>query len=335
VTFEGGQPVASVYAADGAGGWRLFAPWITQLDTVAVRDGTLEVAAPFTSFTTGARSGDRINVRLVLSQAETDIAVLPPDGPALAVVPDLPIPNVFVEITDPANDDHGPGDYVSPNDQVFKPGVFDMTGVTIGYDDEDYIFRVQFRGPVINEWGSPNGLSIQTIDIYIDTDGAASGDRMLLPGRNAALTGDHAWDYAIWAEGWTPGVYAPSEEGPVQIDSGFTILTNPGQRRVTIRVPKSLLDGDPFNWGITVAVLSQEGYPSSGVWRVRDVQLEAEQWRIGGGTGSPADTRIMDILWPERNEPTQETYLTNQNPIGVDIDSQDPDQFPQVPMIIP
>jgi len=38
---------------------------------------------------------------------------------------------------------------------------------------------------------------------------------------------------------------------------------------------------------------------------------------------------------PERNEPTQETYLINQNPIGVDIDNQDPDQFPQAPMIIP
>ena len=104
----------------------------------------------------------------------------------------MPISNVFVEITDPTDDDHGPGDYVYPSDQVFKSGVFDITGVTIGYDDEEYIFRVQFRGPVINEWGSPNGLSIQTIDIYIDTDGAASGDRMLLPGRNAALTSDHA-----------------------------------------------------------------------------------------------------------------------------------------------
>jgi alpha-amylase/alpha-mannosidase (GH57 family) len=335
VTFEGGLPVAKVYAADGAGGWRLYTPWIPQLDTVAVRDGTLEVLAPFDSFTMSTRSGDRINVRLVVSQTETDIAVAPPEGPALVTVPDLPIPNIFVEITDPANDDHGSGDYVYPQDQVFKPGVFDMTGVTIGYDDEDYIFRVQFRGPVINEWGSPNGLSIQTIDIYIDTDGAVSGDRMLLPGRNAALTNDHAWDYAIWAEGWTPGIYAPSEEGPVQIDSGFTILTNPGQRRVTIRVPKSLLGGDPSNWGIAVVVLSQEGYPSSGVWRVRDVQLEAEQWRIGGGTGSPADTRIMDILWPEGNKPAQETYLTNQNPTDVDIDSLDPDQFPQVLMIIP
>jgi alpha-amylase/alpha-mannosidase (GH57 family) len=335
VTFEEGQPVAKVYAADGAGGWRLYAPWIPQLDTVAVRDGTLEVVAPFTSFTTSARSGDRINVRLVLSQAETDIAVVPPDGPAVAIVPDLPIANVFFEIADPDNDDHGPGDYIYPNDQVFRPGVFDMTGVTIGYDDEDYIFRVQFRGPVINEWGSPNGLSIQTIDIYIDTDGTASGERMLLPGRNAALTSDHAWDYAVWAEGWTPGIYAPSEEGPVQIDTGFAILTNPGQRRVTIRVPKSLLDGDPSNWGIAVVVLSQEGYPSSGVWRVRDVQLVAEQWRIGGGTGSPVDTRIMDILWPEGFEPTQEMYLINQNPIDVDIDSLDPDRFPQVPMIIP
>jgi alpha-amylase/alpha-mannosidase (GH57 family) len=334
VTFEGGQPVATVYVADGAGGWELYDPEMPQLDMVAVRDGILEMVAPFDNFTTSARSGDRINVRLVLSQAEADIAVAPPVGPALAAVPDLPIPNVFVEVADPANDDYGPGDYVYPKDQVFIPGVFDMTGLTIGYDDEDYIFRVQFRGPVINEWTSPNGLSIQTIDIYIDTDGAATGERMLLPGRNAALAEDYAWDYAIWAEGWTPGIFAPSEEGPVQIDTGFNIITNPGQRRVTIRVPKTLLDGDPLTWGIAVAVLSQEGYPSSGVWRVRNVQTETEQWRIGGGTGSPADTRIMDILWPEGNEPMQEDYLKNLNPIDVDIDSLDTDQFPQVPMII-
>jgi hypothetical protein len=65
------------------------------------------------------------------------------------------------------------------------------------------------------------------------------------------------------------------------------------------------------------------------------VQLAAEQWRIGGGTGSPADTRIMDLLWPEGSKTTQEGYLTNPNPTAVDFDSLDPDQFPQVPMIIP
>jgi len=213
--------------------------------------------------------------------------------------------------------------------------VFDLTGLTVGYDDEDFIFRLQFNGPVINEWGSPNGLSIQAIDIYIDIDGPNAGAHMLLPGRSTALTPEHAWDYAIWAEGWTPGVYTPSEDGPVQIDSGFSIIANPGQRRVSIYVPKKLIKGDPLEWKIAVAILSQDGFPSAGVWRVRNVQPAAEQWRIGGGTGSPADTRIMDILWPEGNEPLQDEYLSNFNPAGIDINTLEPDQFPQIPMVGP
>jgi alpha-amylase/alpha-mannosidase (GH57 family) len=335
VTFADGEPSAFIYRADGAGGWTLYDREAPQLDQIASGDSILEIVSPFASFAPTARSGDRINIRLVVSKEEKDNAVLPTSGPALTAIPDLPISNVFVDVTDPTGDDYGPGSYAYPNDQVFKSGVFDITGLTVGFDEEDYIFRVQFRGPVINEWNSPNGLSIQTIDIYLDVDGPDAGDRMLLPGRNAALTPDYAWDFAIWAEGWTPGIYIPSEEGPVQIDTGFTILGNPGQRRVTMRVPKSLLEGDPLEWSISVVVLSQEGYPSAGVWRVRNVQPEAEQWRIGGGSGSPADTRIMDILWPEGNEPTQQEYLQNPNPVDVDMESLIPDQFPQVPMISP
>jgi hypothetical protein len=86
-------------------------------------------------------------------------------------------------------------------------------------------------------------------------------------------------------------------------------------------------------WGTAVAVLSQEGYPSAGVWRVRNVQPAAEQWRIGGGSGSTADTRIMDILWPEGMEPPQDEMLQNPNPVGVDLTTLTSDQFPQVPMI--
>jgi alpha-amylase/alpha-mannosidase (GH57 family) len=333
VSYSDGQPSASVYRTDGAGGWQLYDEAKPQLDQIASSEGVLEIVAPFASFARNAGSGDRIYMRLVVSEEEKDVAILPPLGAALATVPDLPIPNVFLEVIDDSNDDYGPGSYTYPTDVVFKSGVFDIIGLTVGYDEEDYIFRIQFRGPVNNEWGSPNGLSIQTIDIYLDIDGPSSGERMLLPGRNAALMADYAWDYAIWAEGWTPGIYAPSTEGPIEIEESFPILANAGQRRVTIRVPKGLLDGDPLKWNIALAVLSQEGYPSSGVWRVRDVQAVAEQWRIGGGSGSPADTRIMDILWPEGMEPPQEESLQNPNPIDVDIKTLTPDQFPQVPMI--
>jgi alpha-amylase/alpha-mannosidase (GH57 family) len=335
VEFDVGQPIASLYGADGAGHWRQVEEQAARLERTASKDGVLEMIAPFAGFAPAARSGDRINFRLVVSENGRDIAVLPGAGPVLAAVPDLPIPNVFVELADPANDDHGSGSYVYPKDAVFKPGVFDLTGLTIGYDEADYIFRLQFRGPVINEWGSPNGLSVQTIDLYLDLDGPLTGDRMLLPGRNASLGSDYGWDYAVWAEGWTPGIYVPSEAGPQQIDTGFTILTNPGQRRVTIRVPRSLLAGDPLEWQIAVAVLSQEGFPAAGVWRVRDVLAAAEQWRIGGGSSSPADTRILDLLWPSGDGPTQEELLQHLNPLAVDLESLGPDQFPQVLMISP
>jgi alpha-amylase/alpha-mannosidase (GH57 family) len=335
VTFEHGRATARVYGADGAGGWRPVPSEEAVRAGIGSAGDILEIAAPFASFAPEARSGDRINIRLVVSQGGQDVYEAPESGPALAAVPDLPIPNVFAEFTDPANDDHGPGSYVYPSDQVFKPGVFDLVEIVAGWDEEDYIFRLQFRGPVLNEWGSPNGLSVQAIDIYLDVDGPSSGDRLLLPGRNAALLPEYAWDYAIWAEGWTPGIFVPGEEGPVRVDSRYTILTNPGQRRVTIRVPRNLISGDPAQWQIAVVILSQEGYPAAGVWRVRDVQSVAEQWRIGGGTGLQADTRIIDFLWPAGLKPSQETLLTNPSPAGVDLESLGADDYPQVPMMAP
>jgi carbohydrate-binding DOMON domain-containing protein len=158
---------------------------------------------------------------------------------------------------------------------------------------------------------------------------------MLLPGRNAALMPGFAWDVAIWAEGWTPGIFVPTDEGPVETSAQFSIITNPGQRRVTLRVPKSALPGDPTAWNLALVVLSQEGYPASGVWRVRDVTTVAEQWRIGGGTGSRADTRVMDVLWPEGNQPLQAELLQHDNPVDVDLSSLEADDFAQVPMVGP
>ncbi|NIM93532.1 MAG: glycoside hydrolase [Anaerolineales bacterium] len=335
MTFENGQPEVGVYKSDGKGGWIDYDEQAQSSVMVASVDNTLELAVPFSAFAPDARSGDRINLRLVVSKGEVDVDIFPDEGPALLVIPDLPIPNVFMTLEDPPNDDIGPGTYTYPLDTVFRPGVFDMLGFTAGYDDEDLIFRVQFRGPVINEWGSPNGLSIQTIDLYIDVDGPENGDRMLLPGRNAALTEDFGWDYAVWAEGWTPGVYTPGTQGPVQIDSGFTIVTNPGKQRVTIRVPRNLIPGDPSTWSYTVAIGSQEGYPSAGVWRLRDVLPVAEQWRIGGGLVDTNHTRLIDILVPIDFELSQEELLSDYVSSQENVDDLSPDEFPQIVMVSP
>jgi hypothetical protein len=330
--FAGPTVTGALYEADGAENWERLA----DVESIARgEDDTIELAIPIEVLSPSAGAGDRIDMRLIVSEAENNIAVVPTAGPAFAVLPDQAVPNIVLEVEDPTTDDHGPGAYTYPTDTVFPSGVFDLTGLVVGQDDEATIFRVMFRGPVDNSWSSSNGLSIQTIDIYIDVDGPENGARLLLPGRNAALPADYAWDYAVWVEGWTPGVYTPGEEGPVEVQGAtLDVLTNPGQRRVTIRVPHSAVPGDPATWSLAVVASSQDGYPSSGVWRIRDVLPVAEQWRIGG---APADTtnhtRIMDVLYPEAG--VQEQMLSDFAPSQANVDELGPDDFGKVPVLTP
>jgi hypothetical protein len=80
-------------------------------------------------------------------------------------------------------------------------------------------------------------------------------------------------------------------------------------------------------------LLGQEGFPSAGVWRVRDVNAVAEQWRFGGAPENPRHTRILDLLWPTGAEPSQETYLSRLPPTPGSAGDAAADDLPQVPML--
>jgi carbohydrate-binding DOMON domain-containing protein len=167
----------------------------------------------------------------VTAEEGVDTAVLPGGGPAVIGVPDLGTTTLVVEVADPVGDDYGPGSYTYPTDGVFSGGNFDITNFQVGYDEENIVFKFVMDGPVDNPWGGGNGLSLQTFDIYIDTDGDGEGGAAFLPGRNVALAEGEAWDYAIHVEGWTSGIYAPGEPSPEQIaaSSEFFVLADPGQ----------------------------------------------------------------------------------------------------------
>lgn len=78
-------------------------------------------------------------------------------------------------------------------------------------------------------------------------------------------------------------------------------------------MPKTILGDTPEAWRYAAMVMSQEGYPSTGVLRVRDVAPSAEQWRIGGApAGTTNHTRVLDYVWPEAGQ--QETWLSNFAP---------------------
>ena len=110
----------------------------------------------------------------------------------------------------------------------------------------------------------------------------------------------------------------------------FKVFALPDKGRVTARIPKSLLgDGDPAEWKYAIALMSQEGFPPSGVRRIRDVEPNAEQWPIGGGDGSINATRIMDLLVSEAG--VQESMLTGYTSISSGtVDQLSDDKLAQV-----
>jgi len=284
----------------------------------------IEMAIPLTEIHPTLDAGDSLLVRIA---TETDL--YPASAPGRMLLPDLGRTTWVIDVDDPANDDHGPGTYEYPTDGVFVPGVFDLLNFKVGYDDNNLVFRAELRGPVDNPWGAPNSLSIQTIDVYIDTDGASTGSRLLRNARNAALANEHAWDYALTIAGWNYGFFTSGSPEIASPDVPLTIFTDPGKNVIVAKIPLSAIPGDPTSWAFAVAVMSNDGY---GVNGLRDVLPEKEQWRVGGGADDSNHTRIIDLLWPEGSTPTQEEMLSNYPPSTSDPASLSPDDFAQLQM---
>jgi carbohydrate-binding DOMON domain-containing protein len=172
----------------------------------------------------------------------------------------------------------------------------------------------------------------------VDKDsGAGTGNRMLLPGRNAALEKGNGWDVAVWAEGWTPGIYVPDSQGVLQKQSAeLKAIVDSAANIVTLRVPRSVFgDGfDPKKAGYVGVVLSQEGFPAAGVWRVRDVEAQAAQWKVGGAPADTNHTRILDVAWPADARPTQFDFLSHYPASKeTNMDKLGPDDFAKIPLL--
>jgi alpha-amylase/alpha-mannosidase (GH57 family) len=344
--FQAGYAVEVAWAAGKATGqlWRVgrWGTWesVGALEQVGAEGKTVEVSVPL-DLLGDAEPGDVVSMRAVASEPARDLALAPAGGPAQLVLPDLGLAETILEVADPQGDDHGPGTYTYPTDKVFEPGVFDLAAFNVSHDDKNLIFKFRLYGPINNVWGSGINLSVQTFDVYIDVDpGAGTGARLLLEGRNAALEPGYGWDYALWVEGWHQKVLKPDEKGkPVELPgSPLKVIVDAPNRQVTIRVPKDLFGKEvaPTRWAYVGVLLSQEGFPSPGVRRVRDVKPQAEQWRIGGGPDDTNHTRILDVAWPEGATPTQEEFLSRYRPSQEkNVDALTPDDFAQVPVLKP
>jgi alpha-amylase/alpha-mannosidase (GH57 family) len=334
VEWRGGVVTNVLEAFDGA--WRMVK---AGAGPAVIGEDLIEFSLPL-SMLGEISAGDPIRVVMVI---DPEGEVQPQGGPAQVIIPDTGEVTVILQVDDPVGDDYGPGTYTYPEDAVFQESVYDAVSFEVGYDHENLVLTFRFAAEIENPWGSPIGLSLQTMDVYIDKDpGQGSGARLLLPGRNAALMAGYGWEYVVWAEGWNSQVLQANPDTLIptpysEATSAMRIMVDPAQNAVVIRVPLSFLgEGNPEDWAYAAVVLGQEGYPSEGVWRVRDVEPNAAQWRFGGAPANSRNhTRIIDLILPVDGDYDQAAVLSDFLVSQAPIDSLGPDDFAQIPMLEP
>ncbi len=279
--------------------------WVTMTSIPVGLGGVCEVAVPFAEM--GFEPGDAVRFTTLLARNGVVQERLPVQGPVVLYVPRPTEGTLVFRMEDPLGDDYGPGTYTYPTSEVFPPGVFDLTEFEVYETENDVVFHVQFAGPVDNVWNSPNGLSVQTIDIYIDTDRMPnSGSTEALAGRRVSIAPESAWEYAIWVEGWQQKLFTADGS---ETAANVRVLTDPLHSRVTIQVPKGVLGAPEDHWGYIVLIMGQEGFPASDSLRVREVLKRAQEWRFGGGHDGIFDPNVIDLLaLPGEQEKMLSTY---------------------------
>ncbi len=204
-----------------------------------------------------------------------------------------------VEISDPKNDDFGPGEYVYPTDAVYTPGSFDLTKFKFEVKGDNAEIDCTMGAKLEDPWRMGGGFSVQMIFVLIDN--APGGFTETPPGLNVAVDESTAWDVCV--------VLSPQTMARVQqeVDAKAGAMASsiivPGRVRgkrssINAKFKAETLGGtgDPSEWKYQVLVQSNEGFPAGGDLLTRKVNEYEGQHRFGGGTDFDCDPHVMDIL---------------------------------------
>jgi len=227
----------------------------------------------------------------------------------------------FFSLADPPGDDYGPGYYVYPENNAYKPGSFDILGFDVVENEGFVRFKIELKKAYVSN---------QNIEIYIDKDHVGgSGNPSALPGRRANIAHESFWEKAVLI---TPLPELASKElkriapdlvGSVIIPkkywvSGNQVICDISTQEVGVPTP---------TWGYVVAVtpsdferpnggkigLKDIGADLNGALLIREVQNKPGKNNFGGGDVSGMSSNIIDVIVPSGE--SQEKVLRGYNSI--------------------
>jgi glucan 1,4-alpha-glucosidase len=236
-----------------------------------------------------------------------------------SVVYDFTPGNLLLDVTDPSNDDNGPGNYAYPTSDNFHAGAFDIQEFRVieSPDGATTTFKLKVRD-LSPTFGSP--LGAQLVDVYVHDPAAASTSTAAsFPQRNYAIAATAAWSRLVEVQGF----------GQRYVDAQFNtvgtvnISANAISRFITFSVPTSSLGGAPASgWGFTVVLTGQDGFSPD---QARGFQSTPQQYQFGVCATASADPhctfdpnkvpKAIDVITPTGVLQSDELDYTLHNPV--------------------
>ena len=283
----------------------------THVSTTAAGDGSFEVTiAP----------ADGNNVLVITSTA-------PDGGTAQAVrtvVNDVVHGTLLLDVTDPTNDDNGPGNYAYPTAADFHAGAFDLTDFQVYDTGSTVTFRVQTRD-LSPTFGSPEGA--QLVDVYVHEPGASPTSTdpsfdSIYPEperRNYTIDPADAWSRLIEVQGFGQRFI----DANTNTVGSVAISANAISRYITFSVAKTALGGTPAaGWLFTVTLTGQDGFSHD---QARTFTATPQPYNFGVCATPSSDVhctfdpnlvpKVVDTLVPSGVLQSEELDYTQHSPV--------------------
>ncbi len=270
---------------------------LRRLNRVALNEDVIEVEVPLELLRT-AGEVDVGKMFVTLSKNGEEAERIPEAGAIEINLPAHPQREEIIYALDALGDDFGPGDYVYPSNPVYIKGAFDIERFTVARDEKGVVFKVKMA-ELSNPLNGRNGFSLQQIDIYIDLNNRpGAGSRFLLPGRNAYVKSNDAWEFAISANGWRSVLYKLDSLGNPQKLCDIETEVNEEDNTVTIFFPGDIVRGNPDNWGYVPLVMTYDIEGDGSDWGIGEVREEPDEFHFGGGINRYLSPNIIDVVLP-------------------------------------
>ncbi|HET9922298.1 MAG TPA: glucodextranase DOMON-like domain-containing protein [Ktedonobacteraceae bacterium] len=212
--------------------------------------------------TTAAADGSfSVNVPIIGGTTVLNVVAVSPSGATAhserTIVFDFTPGTVVLDVTDPSNDDNGPGNYAYPTAADFHAGAFDIQEfkVIVSPDGATTTFKLQVRD-LSPTFGNP--LGAQLVDVYVhDPNATTTSTAASSSALNYSIASGSAWSRVLEVQGFGQKYQDASGNNTGTI----SISANAISRYITFSVPTSSLGGTPGSgWGFTVTLTGQDGF---------------------------------------------------------------------------